>query len=64
MLGSRVLEMSTANKPEVYRNYTNEGNGNSMDVNGRLYTCEKDGRRVTRMEKDGKFTVIANSFEG
>jgi gluconolactonase len=64
MLGSRVLEMSTANKPEVYRNYTNEGNGNAMDVNGRLYTCEKDGRRVTRMEKDGKLTVIADSFEG
>jgi gluconolactonase len=35
-----------------------------MDVQGRLYTCERDGRRVVRMEKDGKLTVIASEFNG
>jgi gluconolactonase len=30
-----------------------------MDADGRLYTAERDGRRVVRQEKDGKLTVIA-----
>ena len=49
---------------EIYRHFTNAANGNSMDVEGRLYSCEKEGRRVVRMEKDGTITVIAQDFEG
>jgi sugar lactone lactonase YvrE len=50
--------------PEVYREFTHAGNGNSMDVQGRLYTAERDGHRVVRQEKDGKETVIASEYEG
>src|SRR5213075_1428573 len=35
------------------------------DRQGRLVTCEHSGtRRIVRTEKDGKLTVLADSFEG
>ena len=61
---SRIMKMSTADHAEVYRDYTNSANGNSMDVQGRLYSCERDGHRVVRMEKDGRLTVIASEYQG
>jgi gluconolactonase len=62
--GSRILKMTAPNHTEIYRRFTNGANGNSMDVEGRLYSCEKDGRRVVRMEKNGTITVVAQDFEG
>src|SRR6187397_294071 len=49
----------------VFRNNANYANGNTRDRQGRLVTCEHSvTRRVTRTEKDGKLTVLADSFEG
>jgi gluconolactonase len=64
MFASKILKMTKANQPEIYRHDTNGANGNAMDVQGRLYSCERDGRRVVRMEKDGRLTVIASEYEG
>ncbi|MEO8735655.1 MAG: SMP-30/gluconolactonase/LRE family protein [Edaphobacter sp.] len=64
MFDSRIMKMTRASHVEVYRNFTDGANGNSMDVQGRLYSCERDGRRVVRFEKSGKLTVIASEFEG
>jgi gluconolactonase len=64
MFDSRIMKMTGANHTEIYRDFTNGANGNSMDVQGRLYSCERDGRRVVRMEKDGKLTVIAAEYQG
>jgi gluconolactonase len=61
---SRILKMSAPNQPAIYRDYTNAANGNSMDVQGRLYSCERDGHRVVRMEKDGTVSVVASEYEG
>jgi gluconolactonase len=35
-----------------------------FDLEGRLVACEGGGRRVTRTERDGSVTVLADSFEG
>jgi gluconolactonase len=43
---------------------TNRANGLTRDMQGRLVACEHDSRRVTRLERDGSLTVIANSFQG
>jgi gluconolactonase len=43
---------------------TNRGNGLTRDLQGRLVVCEADARRVTRIEKDGSTTVIANEYLG
>ena len=49
----------------VFRANANYANGNTRDRQGRLVTCEHSvTRRVTRTEKDGKITVLADSFEG
>jgi len=49
----------------VFRNPANYANGNARDRQGRLISCEHSvTRRVTRTEKDGKITVLAESFEG
>jgi gluconolactonase len=49
----------------VFRANANYANGNTRDRQGRLLTCEHSvTRRVTRTERDGRITVLADSFEG
>src|SRR5437764_4972761 len=48
----------------VYRKPSNNANGNPRDRQGRLVTCEHEGRRVTRTEYDGSITVLLDRFEG
>ena len=43
---------------------TNEANGMTRDLQGRLIAAEHLTRRVTRYEPDGSITVVANSFQG
>jgi gluconolactonase len=39
-------------------------NGLTLDKQGRVVICEHGNRRVTRLEPDGKLTVLADQFEG
>ncbi|TGV58366.1 SMP-30/gluconolactonase/LRE family protein, partial [Mesorhizobium sp. M2D.F.Ca.ET.160.01.1.1] len=48
----------------VLRAPANNANGNTVDTEGRLVTCEHRARRVTRTEHDGSITVIADRFDG
>lgn len=48
----------------VYRQPSMNSNGNSIDREGRLITCEHAGRRVTRTELDGSITIIADKYNG
>lgn len=48
----------------VFRQPSNNSNGNTVDRQGRLVTCEHLSRRVTRTEHDGSITVLADRFEG
>jgi gluconolactonase len=61
---SRIMKLAGSHRPEIYRNYTNAANGNALDAQGRLYSCERDGRRVSRLERDGKVTVVASEWQG
>lgn len=61
---SRTMKIAVPGHPEIYREFTRAGNGNSMDVQGRLYTAERDGHRIVRQEKDGRETVIASQYAG
>jgi sugar lactone lactonase YvrE len=51
-------------KLAVYRDPSRNANGNTLDPEGRLVTCEHGGRRVVRQEEDGTLTTLAESFEG
>jgi gluconolactonase len=48
----------------VFRESSNNSNGNTVDNQGRLVTCEHLTRRVTRTEIDGSISVIAESWNG
>src|SRR3982751_5384086 len=48
----------------VYRQPSMNSNGNTIDREGRLITCEHSGRRVTRTEHDGSITIVADTFNG
>jgi gluconolactonase len=48
----------------VFREKSNRANGLTFDHQGRLLTCEGGAGRVTRTEKDGRITVLAERFEG
>lgn len=48
----------------VFRFPSNNSNGNTVDRQGRLVTCEHLTRRVTRTEHDGSITVLADSYDG
>ena len=48
----------------VFRQASNNSNGNTVDNQGRLVTCEHLTRRVTRTEFDGSIKVLADKWEG
>jgi gluconolactonase len=48
----------------VFRERSNNSNGNTVDREGRLVTCEHLARRVTRTEHDGRITVLADRWQG
>jgi gluconolactonase len=54
----------TTGSTGVFRQPAGYSNGNTVDRQGRLVTCEHGNRRVTRTEHDGSVTVIASHFEG
>jgi gluconolactonase len=48
----------------VFRAPSQNANGNTLDRQGRLVTCEQLTRRITRTEHDGSITVVADRIEG
>jgi gluconolactonase len=60
----RRLKYTPGQGVSVARENTNGANGLTRDPQGRLVICEGWTRRVTREEKDGSFTVLANTFQG
>mgnify|MGYP000408516926 FL=1 len=60
--GKHINRMGPNGKTTVFRH--NASNGLLFDREGRLVACESGLRRVTRTEKDGRITVLADRFEG
>lgn len=54
----------TSNTVSVFRSPSGYSNGNTVDRQGRLITCEHGNRRVTRTEHDGSITVLACHHDG
>ena len=48
----------------VFQEGTNNANGLTRDLQGRLMACESGARRVARRELDGSITVVASRFQG
>jgi len=54
----------TDNSVSVFRHPSLHSNGNTVDLQGRLVTCEHRGRCVSRTEFDGSRSVLADRFRG
>jgi gluconolactonase len=48
----------------TFRQPSNKANGNTLDLEGRLITCEHGARRVSRTEKDGSVVTLVDSYQG
>lgn len=48
----------------VFRAPSGNSNGNTVDLQGRLVTCEHGGRRVSRTLHDGTIETLADRYEG
>ncbi len=61
---SRRMKWAPGEGATVFLDPTNQANGLTRDLQGRLIACEHESRRVTRLELDGSLTVLANSYKG
>jgi gluconolactonase len=62
---NRILRWDEATgRTSVYRQPSNNSNGHARDRQGRLVSCEHNGRRITRTEHDGSITVLIDKFDG
>ena len=62
---NRLYRWDAANEElEVFRDPSGHVNGNTLDFQGRLISCQQQFRRVIRTEHSGEITVIADSWDG
>jgi gluconolactonase len=61
---NRIYKYVPGAGAQVFRENSNGANGLTFDRQGRLLACEGRAGRVTRTEKDGSTTVLADTFEG
>jgi gluconolactonase len=62
---SRIYRYSPAtNSFSVFRELSGQANGNALDPQGRLVTCEHENRRVSRTEPDSTVIALATRYEG
>jgi len=63
--GNRMLRWDERNNTVgEFRKPSNNTNGNTVDRQGRLISCEHLSRTVTRTEHDGAITVLADRWMG
>jgi sugar lactone lactonase YvrE len=49
---------------EIFRSPSGKANGNTLDKQGRLITCEHGNRQVSRTEPDGTIEPMATNYQG
>jgi gluconolactonase len=61
---NRLYRWSEAAGVTLFREPTNMTNGNTLDREGRLLSCEHASSRVTRTGHDGRIEVLASHYGG
>ena len=60
---SKLMQWSAQEGLSVYRQ-SEKANGNILDLQGRIISCQHGARNLIRIEDDGSATVLADRFEG
>lgn len=61
---NRIYKLDGENRVTVFKEPSDNSNGLTRDLQGRLLACEHGTRRVTRIETDGTLTVLVRAFQG
>jgi len=61
---NRIMRWHATDGVRVWRKPSDFSNGNTLDHEGRLVTCEHGSRSVTRTELDGTRTTLASHYKG
>ncbi len=61
---SKRMRWAPGEGVSLFAEPTNEANGLTRDPQGRLIACEHAAQRVTRLEPDGRITVVADRYQG
>lgn len=64
IIGNTMYRWSEREGVSVYRKPSNMANGNTLDADGWLLSCEHATSRVSRTDTDGNYEVLATHFEG
>jgi gluconolactonase len=59
---SKLMQWSEAAGLSVYRE-SEQANGNILDLQGRIISCQHKARNIIRIEADGSTTVLADRFD-
>ncbi|MCY4106648.1 MAG: SMP-30/gluconolactonase/LRE family protein [Chloroflexi bacterium] len=62
--GNTMYRWHTDGSVIRFRYPSHSANGNTVDRQGRLITCEHDMRRVSRTEEDGTVVTVADRYRG
>lgn len=60
---SKLMSWSQEEGLKTFRD-VQQANGNILDKEGRILTCQHAGRNVVRAEKDGEITVLVDRHDG
>lgn len=64
IFGNEMKKWSAKEGASTFRSPSSKANGNALDKQGRIVTCEHLNRRVSRTEQDGTIITLASHFEG
>jgi gluconolactonase len=62
--GNRLYKWDGGKEAEVWRDPSHHANGNTLDREGRLVTCEHETRRLSRTEHDGSVVTLGERYSG
>jgi gluconolactonase len=62
--GCRMFRWDRSGEDSVFRASSNYANGNTLDREGRLVSCEHGRRGVSRTELDGTVHLLVDRFDG
>ena len=60
----RMLSWTPKAGVEIFRSPSGYSNGNFLDLQGQLLTCEHGNRRISRTNKNGEIVTIVDNFNG
>ena len=64
IIGNTMYRWSASDGVSVFRQPSNMANGNTLDREGRLLSCEHALSRVSRTDTNGHYEVLASHYEG